>query len=39
MVVVRMGRANLTWSDADFLARLLDGRTSDLSVESAPSGE
>jgi CubicO group peptidase (beta-lactamase class C family) len=26
MVVVRLGRANLTWSDAAFLARLLDGR-------------
>ena len=39
MVVVRMGRANLTWNDAAFLARLLDGRTPDLTVESAPSGE
>lgn len=27
MVIVRLGRANLTWSDAAFLARLLDGRT------------
>jgi CubicO group peptidase (beta-lactamase class C family) len=27
-VIVRLGRANLTWSDAAFLARLLDGRTS-----------
>lgn len=29
MVVVRLGRANLTWNDAAFLARLLDGRTLD----------
>lgn len=26
MVVVRLGRADPTWSDAEFLARLLDGR-------------
>lgn len=26
MVVVRLGRANRRWSDAEFLARLLDGR-------------
>jgi len=26
MVVVRFGRADATWSDAEFLARLLDGR-------------
>jgi len=33
MVVVRLGRANRTWSDAEFLARLLDGRS--LSGQSA----
>ncbi|MFB6278417.1 MAG: serine hydrolase domain-containing protein [Salinibacter sp.] len=27
MVVVRLGRANQKWSDAEFLARLLDGRS------------
>lgn len=27
MVVVRLGRANQTWNDAEFLARLLEGRT------------
>ncbi|MDX1637208.1 MAG: serine hydrolase [Balneolaceae bacterium] len=27
MVIVRLGRANLTWSDAEFLARLLHGTT------------
>jgi CubicO group peptidase (beta-lactamase class C family) len=27
MVVVRLGRANRTWSDVAFLARLLDGTT------------
>ena len=29
MVVVRFGRADATWSDAAFLARLLDGRAHD----------
>jgi hypothetical protein len=29
MVVVRFGRADATWSDAEFLARLLDGRDYD----------
>ena len=27
MVVVRLGRANVTWNDAEFLARLLHGQT------------
>ncbi len=27
MVIVRLGRANRTWSDAEFLARLLDGKS------------
>lgn len=35
MVVVRLGRANLTWSDAAFLARLLDGRTPDAATTAA----
>lgn len=26
LVVVRVGRADPTWNDAEFLARLLDGR-------------
>ena len=40
MVVVRMGRADLTWSDADFLARLLDGCALGCSgTDSAPTGE
>ena len=39
MVVVRMGRANLTWSDAAFLARLLDGRIPDRTgADASPTG-
>jgi len=40
MVVVRLGRANLTWSDAAFLARLLDGRTPDrVEADASRTGE
>jgi CubicO group peptidase (beta-lactamase class C family) len=40
MVVVRTGRADLTWSDADFLARLLGGCALGCSgTDSAPTGE
>jgi CubicO group peptidase (beta-lactamase class C family) len=37
MVVVRMGRANLTWSDAAFLARLLNGRAPEPMEAGEPS--
>lgn len=33
MVVVRLGRANLTWSDAAFLRRLLDGHATSQAKE------
>jgi len=36
MVVVRLGRANRRWSDAEFLARLLDGKSL---LKSAARGE
>lgn len=36
MVVVRLGRANRRWSDAEFLARLLDGNSL---LESAAQGK
>jgi len=40
MVVVRLGRADLTWNDADFLARLLDGCALGCAgTDSAPTGE
>jgi CubicO group peptidase (beta-lactamase class C family) len=32
MIVVRLGRADRRWSDAEFLARLLDGRRLQESV-------
>ena len=33
MVVVRFGRADRTWNDAEFLARLLDGREYEASTQ------
>lgn len=38
MVVVRLGRANRTWSDAEFLARLLDGRSLQGSATQGEGG-
>jgi CubicO group peptidase (beta-lactamase class C family) len=35
MVVVRFGRPDRTWSDAEFLARLLDGRAYEASARQA----
>jgi CubicO group peptidase (beta-lactamase class C family) len=34
MVVVRFGRADATWNDAEFLARLLDGRAYEASTRA-----
>ena len=39
MVVVRLGRANRTWSDPAFLARLLDGRRPQVPATGETSGE
>lgn len=40
MVVVRFGRADATWNDAEFLARLLDGRDYEASArKQLPLGE
>ena len=40
MVVVRFGRPNATWNDAEFLARLLDGRDYEASARTQlPLGE
>jgi regulator of protease activity HflC (stomatin/prohibitin superfamily) len=39
MVVVRLGRANRTWSDPAFLARLLCGRRPQEPAAGESSGE